>query len=208
MPTKSPMRDAVVNRNAWSWVWVSMWMLIGIGMDFPVTALLSSSSSVMQHPRAIHKSPSFPSLLANRKSWTVTSRQAPSHRQRQRQRRRQREEVDATRLWSNPNPNEMEGNNDNDESTSTDTVNVNGSTSMSMMEPKVYPQRWVQLGYLSLLALLSDWICFSLAAAPQTFESSYPGHSAASLIDIFLFTNVASCFCEYILYRERIYIHV
>ena len=62
------------------------------------------------------------------------------------------------------------------------------------LTPQVYPQRWVQLTYLSLLALLSDWICFSVAASPSTFESAYPGHSAASLIDIFLFTNVASCF--------------
>lgn len=62
------------------------------------------------------------------------------------------------------------------------------------MHPQVYPQRWVQLGYLSILALLSDWICFSVAAAPETFEASFNGHSAASLIDIFLFTNVASCF--------------
>jgi hypothetical protein len=61
------------------------------------------------------------------------------------------------------------------------------------MVPKVYPQRWVQLGYLSILALLSDWICFSVAAAPDMFEQTW-GHSAASLIDIFLFTNVASCF--------------
>ncbi|KAI2504937.1 major facilitator superfamily-like protein [Fragilaria crotonensis] len=62
------------------------------------------------------------------------------------------------------------------------------------MHPQVYPQRWVQLGYLSILALLSDWICFSVDAAPETFEASFNGHSAASLIDIFLFTNVASCF--------------
>jgi len=62
------------------------------------------------------------------------------------------------------------------------------------MEPKVYPQRWIQLGYLSLLALLSDWICFAVAASPSTFETAYPGHSAASIIDIFLFTNVVSCF--------------
>jgi len=62
------------------------------------------------------------------------------------------------------------------------------------MKPKVYPERWVQLAYLSLLALLSDWVCFSVAAAPSVYESIYPGHSAASLIDIFLFTNVASSF--------------
>ena len=62
------------------------------------------------------------------------------------------------------------------------------------MKPQVFQQRWVQLAYLSLLALLSDWVCFSVAAAPSTFEESFPGHSASSIIDIFLFTNVASSF--------------
>ena len=62
------------------------------------------------------------------------------------------------------------------------------------LEPRVYPQRWTQLFYLSFLALLSDWICFSVAASPDSFEHAYPGASAANLIDIFLFTNVASCF--------------
>ena len=61
------------------------------------------------------------------------------------------------------------------------------------VEPKVFPQRWVQLGYLSALALLSDWICFSVAASPGTYEEAF-GHSAASIIDVFLFTNVASSF--------------
>lgn len=59
--------------------------------------------------------------------------------------------------------------------------------------PRVYPQRWTQLIYLSLLALLSDWICFSVAATPSVYENAF-AHSAASLIDIFLFTNVVSCF--------------
>jgi FLVCR family feline leukemia virus subgroup C receptor-related protein len=63
----------------------------------------------------------------------------------------------------------------------------------SGMKPQVVPQRWIQLGYLSLLALLSDWVCFSVAAAPTTFESNFD-HSAASIIDIFLFTNVATSF--------------
>jgi len=64
----------------------------------------------------------------------------------------------------------------------------------SLAQLKVYPQRWTQLLYLSLLALLSDWICFSVAASPEGFENAYPGASAANLIDLFLFTNVASCF--------------
>ena len=64
----------------------------------------------------------------------------------------------------------------------------------NVITPKVYPQRWVQLAYLSLLALVSDWVCFSTAAAPTTFETAYAGHSSAGLIDIFLYTNVVSCF--------------
>ena len=75
-------------------------------------------------------------------------------------------------------------------------MTTNGATAAidySKVIPQVVPQRWVQLAYLSLLALLSDWVCFSVAAAPSTFESNF-GHSAASIIDIFLFTNVATSF--------------
>eukprot|EP00594_Rhizosolenia_setigera_P013856 CAMPEP_0178955764 /NCGR_PEP_ID=MMETSP0789-20121207/9805_1 /TAXON_ID=3005 /ORGANISM="Rhizosolenia setigera, Strain CCMP 1694" /LENGTH=622 /DNA_ID=CAMNT_0020637469 /DNA_START=169 /DNA_END=2037 /DNA_ORIENTATION=+ len=82
-------------------------------------------------------------------------------------------------------------------STSLYNSNLNGDLSiedLKNLEPKVYPQRWVQLGYLSVLALLSDWICFAVAASPSTFEAAYPGHSAASIIDMFLFSNVLSCF--------------
>ena len=41
------------------------------------------------------------------------------------------------------------------------------------LQPQVYAQRWVQLGYLSTLALLSDWICFSTASIPDVFEEAY-----------------------------------
>jgi hypothetical protein len=71
---------------------------------------------------------------------------------------------------------------------------IDRKVSLEGVTPRVYPQRWVQLLYLSLLALLSDWICFGVAAVPSTFEALYPGHSAESLVDIFLFTNVVSCF--------------
>ena len=60
---------------------------------------------------------------------------------------------------------------------------------------QLYPYRWVQLGYLSLLALLSDWVCFSVAAAPATWEAAY-SRDPATLIDIFLFTNVFFCLLE------------
>lgn len=59
----------------------------------------------------------------------------------------------------------------------------------------LYPQRWVQLLYLSLLALLSDWVCFSVAAAPEVWKETY-NHDPATLIDIFLFTNVLFCLLE------------
>lgn len=71
---------------------------------------------------------------------------------------------------------------------------ANGAIDLTKVSPQVYPQRWTQLAYLSALALLSDWVCFSLAATPSTFEESFGGHSAANLIDMFLFMNVASCF--------------
>lgn len=88
--------------------------------------------------------------------------------------------------------------NEKNENTDRDSIvtDKNGSVAeidYSKIKPRVVPQRWVQLAYLSLLALLSDWVCFSVAAAPSTFESNF-GHSAASIIDIFLFTNVATSF--------------
>ena len=66
---------------------------------------------------------------------------------------------------------------------------------------ELYDERWLQLGYLSLLALLSDWVCFSVAAAPETWEATY-AHDPATLIDIFLFTNVFFCLVEPVLVRR------
>ena len=59
--------------------------------------------------------------------------------------------------------------------------------------PQTYPWRWVQLFYLSTLALISDWVCFSTASIPDVFEDAYPGKSSEGLIDKFLFMNVVSC---------------
>jgi hypothetical protein len=69
------------------------------------------------------------------------------------------------------------------------------------MATQLYPQRWVQLGYLATLALLSDWVCFSVAAAPETYVQTY-AHDPATLIDIFLFTNVFFCFLEPMIVRR------
>ena len=80
--------------------------------------------------------------------------------------------------------------------TTTTTMYMSPNNEMEYDEntiPQVFPQRWIQLGYLSMLALISDWICFSVAAIPGTYEQAF-SHSAASLIDFFLFTNVVSSF--------------
>jgi len=67
------------------------------------------------------------------------------------------------------------------------------STSLQQKQPVLDPHRWVQLGLLSLLALLSDWVCFSTAAVPDEWLL-IEGHDASQLIDIFLCANVFSCF--------------
>mmetsp|Transcript_168860 Transcript_168860/g.542751 ORF Transcript_168860/g.542751 Transcript_168860/m.542751 type:complete len:636 (-) Transcript_168860:218-2125(-) len=61
--------------------------------------------------------------------------------------------------------------------------------------PILYQQRWVQLALLAMLALLSDWVCFSVAATPSTWVKVF-GQDPATLIDIFLFTNVGACLLE------------
>lgn len=55
------------------------------------------------------------------------------------------------------------------------------------------PQRWIQLALLSLLALISDWVCFSTCAVPAEWML-VEGHESSQLVDIFLFSNVLSCF--------------
>ena len=59
----------------------------------------------------------------------------------------------------------------------------------------LYGHRWVQLGYLAMLALISDWVCFSVAATPDRWDAIFH-RSPEALIDVFLFTNVAFCFLE------------
>jgi len=68
-------------------------------------------------------------------------------------------------------------------------------------EFQLYPQRWVQLALLALLAMISDLVCFSVAATPGTWKSTF-GEDPAVLLDIFLFTNVAACFIEPFIVRK------
>ena len=66
-------------------------------------------------------------------------------------------------------------------------------TGRASKQPQVYFQRWIQLGYLSGLAMLSDWICFSVAASAETFEELYgvDDSTGKALVSILVF---ASCF--------------
>jgi MFS transporter, FLVCR family, MFS-domain-containing protein 7 len=59
---------------------------------------------------------------------------------------------------------------------------------------RVYFQRWIQLGYLSGLTMLSDWVCFSVAASRETFEEIYKLDDSTKLIDWFFLATIISCF--------------
>lgn len=58
------------------------------------------------------------------------------------------------------------------------------------------------LSILSMLAMLSDWICFSLAPVPDHTEEAFDGLHPAHLITIFLSTNVFFCFIEPLIVRS------
>mmetsp|Transcript_18311 Transcript_18311/g.57598 ORF Transcript_18311/g.57598 Transcript_18311/m.57598 type:complete len:697 (+) Transcript_18311:100-2190(+) len=62
-------------------------------------------------------------------------------------------------------------------------------------EPRPQRERWIMLFYLSALAMLSDWICFS-AAPIAKFVQSDLGLEDSNLVSCFLATNVAFCLLE------------
>ena len=41
------------------------------------------------------------------------------------------------------------------------------------LKTALYNQRWIQLALISILALISDWVCFSTASSPKVFEGVY-----------------------------------
>ena len=61
---------------------------------------------------------------------------------------------------------------------------------------RLYWERWVMLGYIAFLNLLSDWTCYSVAPiatlANQSFGKIYPDQ----LVVIFLSANAISSACE------------
>lgn len=57
----------------------------------------------------------------------------------------------------------------------------------------LYKERWLMLGIVSSLALLSDWACFAAVGGTKTWVNAFH-KSPEDLIDIFLFSNVFACF--------------
>ncbi len=78
-------------------------------------------------------------------------------------------------------------------------VNANDSESHMSRTYTIYWRRWVMLMYMSLLNLLSDWTCFSVAPiallTKETFQIVNPEH----LVTIFLLANTLSTATEPIL---------
>ena len=57
----------------------------------------------------------------------------------------------------------------------------------------LYRERWLMLAIVSALALLSDWACFAAVGGTKTWVNAFH-KSPEDLIDIFLFSNVLTCF--------------
>ena len=64
---------------------------------------------------------------------------------------------------------------------------------------KVYWQRWLMLLYMSLLNLLSDWTCYSVAPIAVLTEEAYGHISSEQLVVLFLAANAVATACEPIL---------
>lgn len=64
---------------------------------------------------------------------------------------------------------------------------------------KVYWKRWLMLFYMSLLNLLSDWTCFSVAPIALLMTERFQNINPEHLVTIFLFANTISTVSEPIL---------
>lgn len=61
---------------------------------------------------------------------------------------------------------------------------------------KVYWQRWIMLMYMSLLNLLSDWTCYSVAPISLLTEEAFGNIDAERLVVVFLGANAVASACE------------
>ena len=73
------------------------------------------------------------------------------------------------------------------------TATLAARSAAAPTEYVVYESRWAHLFMLSLLAFVSDLVCFATASDPAAFNVA-TGEDAAQVIDVFLFANVFSCF--------------
>jgi MFS transporter, FLVCR family, MFS-domain-containing protein 7 len=89
---------------------------------------------------------------------------------------------------------EQEGSGEMDEPERLQSSLLSGETVVEGRQVRVYFQRWIQLGYLSGLTMLSDWVCFSVAASRETFEEIYKLDDSTKLIDWFFLATIISCF--------------
>lgn len=72
---------------------------------------------------------------------------------------------------------------------------VDSSSGKNEPIPKPTRKRWIMLFYLSALAMLSDWICFSAAPIAVFVQRNLNIHDS-HLVTCFLATNVAFCLLE------------
>lgn len=64
---------------------------------------------------------------------------------------------------------------------------------------QIYWQRWLMLFYMSLLNLLSDWTCYSVAPIAVMTEQAFGSINPEKLVVLFLAANAVSTACEPIL---------
>ena len=61
---------------------------------------------------------------------------------------------------------------------------------------KVYPQRWLMLTYMSVLNLLSDWTCYSVAPISLLTSEAFGRINPEQLVVVFLGANAIATACE------------
>ena len=61
---------------------------------------------------------------------------------------------------------------------------------------EVYSTRWIMLGYMSLLNLLSDWTCYSVAPIAMLTQETYGDVDPESLVTVFLGANAVASALE------------
>ena len=71
-----------------------------------------------------------------------------------------------------------------------------GDTSGGRQSFKVYWQRWIMLLYMSVLNLLSDWTCYSVAPISLMTENAYGNIDPERLVVVFLGANAVASACE------------